>query len=305
MNLRGQFVLFSLLAVLPLACSGRGKPDLIWGKRGVNDGMFVRPRACVIGPNDRLYIVDYTARIQVFDLDGNYIGPTWTTPDYRIGRPSGLAIDRDGNVLVCDSHYHCVRTYTPDGQEILEKRFGGTPGLEPGQFGYISDVVQDADGYYYIAEFELTERITKLDSTGKVVKTWGKPGTEPGEFSRVRGMALGPDGLLYVADTINHRIQVFTREGELVRWFGEQGSAPGQLSYPYQLAFSPDGELYVVEYENHRVQKFTPDGRSLGCWGSPGRGPGQLHSPWAVAVDRKGRVHVIDTENHRVQRVRF
>jgi DNA-binding beta-propeller fold protein YncE len=293
-----------LLAALVAGCSGpSSKPDLVWGKRGVRDGMLVRPRAAAIGPGDRLYIVDYTARIQVFDLDGNYVGPTWTTPDYSNGRPSDLAFNRDGNLIVCDSHYHCIRRYTPEGEEL--RKFGGTPGHEPGQFGYISACVQDADGYYYASEFELNERITKMDAEGTVVKTWGKQGTGPGEFSRIRGLALGPDGLLYVSDTINHRIQVFTRDGEFVRMWGEYGDGPGQMKYPYKIAFGPKGDLYVVEYENHRVQKFTREGQSLGVWGVPGHDPGQLHSPWAVVVDRKGRVHVLDTDNNRVQRIAF
>jgi DNA-binding beta-propeller fold protein YncE len=285
-------------------CSGpSSKPDLVWGKRGVNDGMFVRPRAAAIGPDDRLYIVDYTARIQVFDLDGNYVGPTWTTPDYRNGRPSSLSIGRDGNLIVCDSHYQCVRIYSPQGEEL--RKIGGTPGHEPGQFGYVSACVQDEDRYFYISEFDLNERITKMDADGKVVKTWGKQGSGEGEFSRIRGLALGPDKLLYVSDTINHRIQVFTRDGEFVRMFGEYGDGPGQLKYPYKISFGPNGDLYVVEYENHRVQKFSRDGQSLGTWGTPGRDPGQLHGPWDAVVDRKGRVHVLDTENHRVQRISF
>jgi DNA-binding beta-propeller fold protein YncE len=287
-----------------IGCSGPSShPDLVWGKRGVNDGMFVRPRAAAIGPGDRLYIVDYTARIQVFDLDGHYIGPTWTTPDYSIGRPSNLSIDREGNLIVSDSHYHAVRIYSPEGK--LLRSFGGEVGPEPGKFGYVSAAIQDEDGFFYVAEFEQNERITKLDVNGGVVKTWGKAGTGPGEFSRIRGLALGPDGLLYVADTINHRIQVFTREGDFVRMFGEFGSELGQMKYPYRIAFSKDGDMYVVEYENHRVQKFTREGQSLGSWGTPGRAEGQLYSPWAAVVDRRGRLHIIDTENNRVQRIRF
>ena len=293
-----------LLGALLLAgCEPSSQPDAIWGEHGVNDGKFVRPRAVAIDKNDRLYIVDYTARIQVFDLSGKYIGPTWTTPDYRNGRPSGLGIDRDGNLIVADSHYHCFRIYSADGIEL--RKFGGEAGTEPGQFGYVSDVVQDGDGYFYVSEFGQNDRITKLDSDGKVVKTWGKAGTGPGEFQRLRALALGPDGNLYVADAINNRIQVFTRDGEFVRAFGESGSEPGQLRYPYDLAFGPNGDLYVIEHENCRVQKFSPEGKSLGCWGGPGREPGKLHNPWALVVDRKGRVHIMDTDNHRVQRIRF
>jgi hypothetical protein len=294
------------LVLLALAgCGPSAKPERVWGKRGVMPGDLVKPRAVAIDRQDHLYIVDFTARIQVYDRDGTYLGPTWTTPDYRNGRPSGLSIDRDGNLLVSDSHYHCLRTYTPDGK--LLRTLGGKAGSGPGEFGYISDAVQDEDGFYYVAEFGDNSRITKLDPNGKFVLSWGSAGEEPGQFARLRALALGPDGLLYAADACNHRIQIFSRDGKLVRLWGTPGTEPGQLSYPYDLAFSGGRApyLYVVEYGNARVQKFTPDGKSLGVWGGPGREPGKLANPWALCVDSRGRVHVIDSENDRVQRIDF
>jgi sugar lactone lactonase YvrE len=292
------------LGLLAYASSGpRTEPEIVWGRRGVQNSDFVRPRAIAIDGKDRLYIVDYTARIQVYDRDGKYLGHTWTTPDYRNGRPSGLSIDNDGNLIVSDSHYHCFRIYSPEGKEL--RCIGARAGTEPGELGYVSDVVQDKDGFYYVAEFGENQRISKFHEDGQFVKCWGSAGTEPGQFARARALALGPDGNLYVADACNHRIQVFTREGELVRIWGESGGEPGQLSYPYDLAFGLHGELYVVEYGNNRVQKFTAEGVSLGCWGGPGREPGRFCSPWALAVDHYGRVHVVDTENHRVQRIAF
>src|SRR5579871_1087737 len=140
------------LCPLLLGCgSDAAGPALVWGKRGVQNGDMVRPRAIAIDAHDRLYIVDFTARIQVYDRDGQYLGPTWTTPDYRNGRPSGLSIDRDDNLIVSDSHYHCFRIYSPDGEQL--RKFGGEGGTKPGQLGYVSDVVQDDDGNYYVAEF--------------------------------------------------------------------------------------------------------------------------------------------------------
>lgn len=294
--------LVALLAVVGCG-DATALPEQVWGRRGVQDGDMVRPRAAAIDAHDRLFIVDYTARIQVYDRDGGYLGPTWTTPDYRAGRPSGLSIDRNGDLIVSDSHYHCFRIYNAQGVEL--RCVGGEAGSAPGQLGYVSDVVQDADGYFYIAEFGENQRISKFDEAGHFVACWGSAGAEPGQFARARALALGPDGLLYVADACNHRVQAFTRDGELVCCWGETGEAPGQLSYPYDLAFNAAGELYVVEYGNHRVQKFTPEGKSLGCWGGPGAAPGRLHCPWALAVDGRGRVHVLDSDNHRVQRVKF
>jgi len=295
--------LLPALILLP-GCSGDNPPpDRLWGRKGVQKGDMVRPRAIAIDSKDRLYLVDFTARIQVYDRDGKHLGLTWTTPDYRNGRPSGLAIARDGNLLVCDSHYHCVRIYSPEGKEL--RTLGGETGKEPGQLGYVSDVVQDADGNYYLSEFGENDRITKLDPEGKFIRCWGSSGTEPGQFQRARALALGPDGNLYVADACNHRIQVFDRDGKLVRCWGGVGAEAGQLSYPYDLAFNRAGQLFVVEYGNHRVQKFTKTGESLGCWGGPGREPGKFHCPWALAIDSQGAVHVLDTENHRVQRIKF
>ncbi len=291
------------------ACAGcgssPGKPELVWGKRGVQAGELVKPRAIAIDADDRIYLVDYTARIQAFDRDGKFLNRSWTTPDYRNGRPSGLSVDAKKNLIVSDSHYPTVRVYSPDG--TLLQTIGGSVGSEPGRLGYISDAVCDAAGNFYISEFGMNSRISKFDPDGKFIQCWGSSGTAPGEFQRLRAMTLGSDGLLYVADAVNHRVQVFTTDGVFVRAWGSAGSGLGELSYPYDIAVSPGSTPadYVVEFGNGRVQKFTPAGKSLGTWGSPGRAPGQLGSPWALAVDSRGRVHVVDSENDRIQRIDF
>src|SRR5262249_45125734 len=83
--------------VLAGCSSPHFEPEMVWGKRGTQPGDFVRPRAAAIDAHDHLYIVDFTARIQVFDRDGKFLGIGWSTPDYRNGRPSGLSMGNDGN----------------------------------------------------------------------------------------------------------------------------------------------------------------------------------------------------------------
>jgi DNA-binding beta-propeller fold protein YncE len=305
-DLRGWRLASTWLLFLLVGCARTAsEPELVWGRRGVQPGEIVKPRAAAIDDADRIYIVDWTARIQVFDRNGKYLDRTWTTPDFRNGRPSGLSITPDGNLLVSDSHYHCLRIYSPDG--VLLRTIGGKGGALPGEFSYISDAIQDRSGNIYVAEFGDHQRISKLDKEGRLIRSWGEPGSAPGQFSRIRAMVFGPDENIYLVDACNHRLQVFSPDGKLIRYWGAPGSEPGQLSYPYDLAFSPGAEpvLYVVEYGNHRVQKFTMEGKSLGTWGGPGREPGRLANPWALVVDSQGRVHVLDSDNHRVQRIAF
>lgn len=282
-------------------------PELIWGRQGVSDGRFTRPRAIAVDSNDRIFVVDFTARIQRFDRDGRF-ERGWRTPKFDQGKPTGLSIDRAGRLMVADTHCARVLFYTPDGELLPERTIGGEYGPGPGQFHFVTDVVEDSRGAYYVAEYGEMDRIQKLDPDRRFVYEWGKHGDGPGEFSRPQALAIDADDRLWVADACNHRIQVFDVSGErpeLERVWGERGEAPGRLNYPYNLVLDGRGHLYVTEFGNHRVQKFTLDGRSVGVWGAAGRRPGQLNQPWASAVDSHGDLHVLDSYNHRVQRIRL
>src|SRR5205823_411690 len=101
--------------------------------------------------------------------------------------------------------YHCLRVYDPDGTEL--RMIGGTAGKEPGQFGYVSDAVQDADGFFYLSEFGENDRVTKLDAEGRVVAGWGEGGGRPGQLSRPWALAVDRRGRVHVIDTENHRVQ--------------------------------------------------------------------------------------------------
>jgi DNA-binding beta-propeller fold protein YncE len=302
----GRLTAAAVMAGAMGGCSGGESrdhpPDLVWGRLGIGDGQFSKPRAIAIDANDQLYIVDMTARIQVFDIDGKFIRG-WRTPEHANGRPTGLTISIDGNLLVADTHYYRVLTYTPEGEMLTSATLGGTMGDGPGEFGFVTDAVRDAAGNYYVAEYGEFDRIQKFSPDGKFLLEWGGHGSQPGEFLRPQHLELDAGGLLWVADACNHRIQVFDREGKVEKMWGTQGVQPGQLSYPYSLALDGGGHVYVCEYGNHRVQKFTLDGKSVACWGREGRRPGQLFNPWALVLDSHGRVHVLDSNNHRVQRI--
>ena len=280
------------------------RPELVWGVQGIDKGELQKPRAIAIDAKDQIYLVDMTARIQVYDADGKYLRG-WRTPVSVNGRPTGLTIARSGRLLVPDTHYYRVLTYQPDGAPLEDETLGGEIGSGPGEFGWVTDVAEDSQGNVYVSEYGDADRIQKFTSAGEFVLQWGGTGEEPGQFRRPQSLAVDEQDQVWVADSCNHRIQVFDAEGKLLDRWGKEGSEPGQLYYPYGIVLDGKGHVYICEYGNHRVQKFTLDGKSLGCWGSRGREPGQLNNPWAIALDSQGRLNVLDSNNHRVQRVRF
>ena len=281
-----------------------GSADLIWGETGITDGRFQKPRAIAIDDRDRLYIVDMTARIQCFDTEGNFL-TGWKTPASKNGRPSGLTISNDGSLLVADTHYYRMLAYTSEGKPLEDRTIGGEQGRGPGQFGFVTDAVQDSEGNYYIGEYGDFDRIQKFSPEGEYLLEWGSHGPEPGQFRRPQNIVVDDQDQIWVADACNHRIQVFDTQGKLLQHWGTEGSEIGMLYYPYDLALDGKGHLYVSEFGNHRVQKFTLEGDPVDSWGVHGKGPGELYNPWALAIDSRGRLHVLDSRNHRVQRVIF
>jgi DNA-binding beta-propeller fold protein YncE len=283
------------------SASATGAPDAVavWGGPGAGDGQFTKPRAVAADGRGAVYVVDMTGRIQKFTEDGRFI-LAWRTPSVERGRPTDIECDREGNVIVADTHYQTLRIYAPDGRAI---RHWGGEGTGPGQFIYPCGLAVDRAGFIYVSEFGGNDRIHTFTPEGREVAVFGTHGSGPGQFNRPQDLAVAGDGTIYVADACNHRIQILNPDGSFrAAWSGSGDSA---LRYPYDVAIEAGGTLIVCEFGNNRLQRFTTDGRSLGRWGGPGIEPGRFHAPWDVALGRDGRVFVADAMNHRVQVLKF
>lgn len=285
-------------------------PELVWGRRGFSDGRFLKPRAIAVDQQDRLYIVDTTGRIQVFDADGTFIRG-WRTPETANGRPTGLAVmpsppsKKQPRLLVADTHYYRVLAFCLDGQLRDDEQIGGQAGYQPGEFAFVTDVACDRRGCYYVGEYGDSDRIQKFDPDGNFLAQWGGTGRTAGKFVRPQGLVVHEDRL-FVADAGNHRIQLFDLDyptPKRIGVWGREGKGKGEFYYPYGLAAASDGSIVVCEYGNQRLQRLSADGKWIAFWGGPGVEPGQLHEPWGVVIDSQDRVHVLDSNNHRVQRL--
>ena len=154
--------------------TSKGRLRAVWGRAGVSDGRFNKPRAMAIDADDLIYIVDITARIQVFTTAGEFVRG-WQTPVHVNGRPTGLGFDRRGNLLVADTHYFRLLTYSRQG-ELLET-LGGIFGHAPGEFGFVTDAVEDSQGNLYVSEYGEYDRIQKGRKAGSLLARSAWPST--------------------------------------------------------------------------------------------------------------------------------
>ena len=269
------------------------------GSQGRSPGFFIKPRSLTVDSQDYLYVVDMTGRVQKFDADGHFL-LQWQMPELERGKPKGMGIDAQGNIVVIEPHYSRINHFTPEGQLI---RQWGKSGADDGHLTLPRSFARQPQGNWIISEYQGAERLQVFDEiSGQWRMTIGQRGALNGQFNRPEGVTCDAPGNIYVADSCNHRIQVFTPGGQWMRSFGNPGLKLGSLSYPYDIVMSSEGHLYVCEFGNSRIQIFDPSGLPIEILGGPGASPGMLSNPWAIALDSKGNLYVADAGNHRVQK---
>jgi len=224
--------------------------------------------------------------------------------DGEFSSPTGITLDKDGNIYVADTDNHSIQKFDKTGKFLA--RWGGEPSSQEGQFYYPRGLAVGPDDMLYVADSG-NNRVQKFDLEGNAQKAWGKfgfawRGAEMGKFDVPWGITTDQDGNIYVSDTSNARIQKFQSDGQSVLKWGRDGSFDGAFFFPRGVAVDFVGNIYVADESNNRVQKFDARGSFLTKWGRDGSGPGQFKSPWGIACDALGNVYVVDSGNHRVQK---
>ena len=164
------------------------------GRKGAGEAEFNDTRGITIH-NDLVYVCDCgNHRIQIFDLDLNFIGSK-----KNIRTPYDIAFDFADNmyaalflqdkVAVMDSDGHCIR-------EITHKKLDSPSGVHiVGQYVYVSNFSNGC-----IAVFE---------TSGEFVTSFGKEGDGKGEFRAPYCISSCNKGSIFVCDLVNNRIQMF------------------------------------------------------------------------------------------------
>ncbi len=163
---------------------------------------------------------------------------------------------------------------------------------------YCSD---EFENKIYVFETDKLMPYPQFDPAGENIAEWGEKGTALGKLNGPAGMDFDMDNHLYIVDSLNSRIQVFSKDGEFIECWGEHGNGEGQFNKPWGITIDTQGYVYVADWGNSRIQKFTADGEFVISIGSNDASALALNHPSGVAVDSEGDIYVVDWGNRRVQ----
>ena len=126
--------------------------------------------------------------------------------------PCGLAVDKDGNLLVSEFNNSRISVFTPDGDFL--RAYGS---LGDGQLKHPWGVACDHDNGQIVVSDVDNSRVVVFGPDGGFVRAFGSKGSGDGEFNKPQGLAVDRQGNIIVADSFNKRVQVFTSGGVFVK----------------------------------------------------------------------------------------
>lgn len=220
--------------------------------------------------------------------------------------PSGIALDRHGNLYVADTGNHAIRKVTPSG-EVSTLAGNGTPGFADGtgrqaRFNGPMGVAVGADDRIYVAD-TWNDRIRVIGPDGQVSTLAGgdRPGWVDGAGAQARfdtptDLALAPDGSLWVADLQNNALRSVTPGGRVTTRVGGANGERG-LWGPMTLAVTHDGVAYVGERSSGRVVQVSPHGHVVAVAGNETH---RFARPAGLALAPDGSLLLADADGYRL-----
>ena len=172
----------------------------------ITDGLVEPSMAAIDTQNRLLYISDVTLdQVFVFDADTlklkRKIGTTGhnheLTAPGDLAKPTGVAVDKEGNLYVADTLNDRIEVFDADGVFL---RTWGKNGDGPGYFARPKGVAVDSDGHVWVAD-GMQDRVQVFTNEGQLLITMGGHGLLPGQFQ----------GLVNVASD-NRRNRIYTSE---------------------------------------------------------------------------------------------
>ena len=253
--------------------------------------------------------------------------------------PSGIAIDKKGNLFISDGAHGVVRR-VDNSTGIITTVVGN------GAWGYSGDgghataaslrenlgLTFDNLGNLYIAD--AGNHVVRMVDTGGIISTVAGVDTAgysgdgfaatAAKLDSPSAVAVDTSGVLYITDYNNNVIRrvdtgiITTYAGVNALVAGHTGdngmATDATLNYPHGIATDNHGNLFIADANNNVIRKVDQFGiittvvgnGTFGFGGDLGYVTGaNLFNPYGVAVDAAGHIFIADANNERVRKTYY
>jgi len=180
----------------------------------ITDGISDPGGLAIDSQNRLLYVTDIELdQVLVYDADSlkllRKIGTTGrkhelTSPG-DFAKPTGVAVDKEGNVYVADTLNNRIEIFDADGQFI--STFGKN-GDGPGYFARPKGVAIDSDGHIWVAD-GAQDRVQVFTKEGQLLIAIGGHGLMPGQFQGLVNIAIDKQDRVFTTEIYPGRLQQF------------------------------------------------------------------------------------------------
>ncbi|HEX2910646.1 MAG TPA: hypothetical protein VH186_07540, partial [Chloroflexia bacterium] len=204
-------------------------------------------------------------------------------------RPTQLALDSQGHLIVGDSQDISIQKYSQDGH-LLSK--WGSQGTENGQFQGIGAVALDSSDNIYVAD-AFASRIQKFNSNGQFLKAWDT-GSAPAQ-----GIAVDKTGNLYAYGETGGNgnyhpayVRKYSPVGKLLKEWHDPQAADKTFFNISAIAVDSHNQIFIV---GPTLEKFNTQGELLASWNINDASQNQVIYTGSLVVDSHDYLYLVDT----------
>jgi outer membrane protein OmpA-like peptidoglycan-associated protein/sugar lactone lactonase YvrE len=257
--------------------------------------------------------------------------------DAKFNGPTGLCVDKQGNIIVADYYNHCIRKISPDGYVVTIAGSGRTGYVEgTGRyacFNYPIAVACDSKNNIYVAD-TYNNAIRKISPSGEVTTFVGdgRAGYKDGDGRTARistplSLSMDMYDNLYIVDSKNKAIRKVSPSGMVStlidsKFSGFVDSTKSVLNLSFTtvtgggggVLVEPDGHnLYIADGGTHSVIRINLVKKLITVLagnGQPGFKNGdnktaRFNDPVELGIDKERNLYVADYRNESIRKIKM
>ena len=183
--------------------------------------------------------------------------------------PTGLAFNRQGNLVVSDGQNHRLLVLTPDGA--------------------LAEVVDRPPGSW--------DLVVPQGSQGAPARQSGVPVSNVANTGRPGSIGVANDGTMLAVDILGPGVARVQVDGSISGHFARPGDSTGGVLDPTDIAVDGAGRIFIADELIEGVMVYDAAGKPLGVIGRADpnsfTAKGELNRPSALALDGD-RLYVVD-----------